>query len=385
MNIRNTLLVFILLFLMAFSPKGRCAENILFETKLQPPLDAILLPVTIKEKTYTFLFDTGATLTIFDKSLEFLLGEPLNIKLEAETSTGKLPLSYYNPIDVMLGKINLKTKLPFMTADLKFAGKVLGREIQGVFGMNFIHQYIWKLDFDEKIIQILSSNTTLSPDNYDTMIDIHPTPRLVPVIMIDMIEKSVPFIIDTGDTGTGRLTKDVIDLMIEKKLVSDVASDTTVSLSGIPLKRRVRVNHFKVGPFEYSSLLMYESQQNAIGLRFLKRHRFILDFPNKKLYLGKGLYSFVLDREDKSGIKIINDKGLIVIGFVDVRGPAAVIGLKKGDVIKSINKMPVDGNDLPRIRNILKGKNGEKILIKIDRHGKSIEAPLILKKGYDHL
>jgi C-terminal processing protease CtpA/Prc len=68
-----------------------------------------------------------------------------------------------------------------------------------------------------------------------------------------------------------------------------------------------------------------------------------------------------------------------------VRGPAAVIGLKKGDVIKSINKMPVDGNDLPRIRNILKGKNGEKILIKIDRHGKSIEAPLILKKGYDHL
>jgi C-terminal processing protease CtpA/Prc len=110
-----------------------------------------------------------------------------------------------------------------------------------------------------------------------------------------------------------------------------------------------------------------------------------LDFPNKKLYLRKGLYSFILDREDKSGIKIINDKGQIVIGFVDERGPAAVVGLKKGDVIKSINKMPVDGNDLLRIRNILKGKNGEKILIKIDRHGKSIEAPLILKKGYDHL
>ena len=233
MNIRNTLLVFILLFLVAFSPKGRCAENILFETKLQQPLDAILLPVIIKEKTYTFLFDTGATLTVFDKSLEYLLGEPLNIKLETETSTGKMPLSFYNPIDVMLGKLNLKTKLPFLTADLKFLGKVLGQEFQGVIGMNFIHQYIWKLDFDEKIIQILSSNTTLSPDNYDTMIDIHPTPRLVPVIMIDMIEKSVPFIIDTGDTGTGRLTKDVIDLMIEKKLVSDVASDTAVAVDPI--------------------------------------------------------------------------------------------------------------------------------------------------------
>jgi predicted aspartyl protease len=377
--------MFILLFLLIFSPEGRCAEIVLFETKLQPPLDAILLPVTIKGKTYRFLFDTGATLTVFDKSLEYLLGEPLNIKQETETSTGKMLLSYYNPIDVMLGKLNLKTKLPFMTADLKFLGKVLGQEFQGVIGMNFIHQYIWKIDFDEKIIQILSSNSNLTPDNHDTFVDIHPTPRLVPVIMIDLMENDVPFIIDTGATGSGRLTKDVIDLMIEKKLVRDVASDTVVSVSGIPRKRRVRVNHFKVGPLEYSGLLMHESQQNAIGLRFLKRHRFILDFPNKKLYLGKGLYSFVLDREDKSGIKIINDKGQIVIGFVDERGPAAVIGFKKGDVIKSINKMPVDGNDLLRIRNILKGKNGEKILIKIDRHGKSIEVHLILKKGYDHL
>jgi hypothetical protein len=58
-----------------------------FKTKLQEHVEAILLPVTIKDKPYTFLFDTGATLTVFDKSLEHLLGNPLNIKLETETST----------------------------------------------------------------------------------------------------------------------------------------------------------------------------------------------------------------------------------------------------------------------------------------------------------
>jgi len=385
MNIRNFLLIFILLFMLIFSPKGRCAEIVLFETKLQQPLDAILLPVTIKGETYRFLFDTGATLTVFDKSLEYLLGEPLNIKTETETSTGKMPLSYYNPIDVMLGKLNLKTKLPFLTTDLKFAGKVLGREFQGIIGMNFIHKYIWKIDFDEKIIQILSPNFTIVPNSHEALIDIYPTHRLAPVIMIDLMENNVPFVIDTGDTSSGRLTKDMVDQMIMKKKVSDVASDNVVSVSGISSKRRVRVNHFNVGSLEYSCLLMHESQQNAMGMRFLKRHQFILDFPNKRLYLRKEINFSVIDHEDKSGIKIINDNGQIVIGLVDIRGPAAVVGLKKGDVIKSINKKPIDGNDLLRIRKTFKGKNGEKIHIKIDRDGKSIEALLILKKGYDHL
>jgi hypothetical protein len=216
--------------MLIFSPKVRCAEIVLFETKLQQPLDAILLPVTIKGETYRFLFDTGATLTVFDKSLEYLLGEPLNIKTETETSTSKMPLSYYNPIDVMLGKLNLKTKLPFLAADLKFAGKVLGREFQGIIGMNFIHKYIWKIDFDEKIIQILSPNFTIVPNSHEALIDIYPTHRLAPVIMIDLMENNVPFVIDTGDTSSGRLTKDMVDQMIMKKKVSDVASDNVVSV-----------------------------------------------------------------------------------------------------------------------------------------------------------
>ena len=95
-------------------------------------------------------------------------------------------------------------------------------------------------------------------------------------------------------------------------------------------------------------------------------------------------FQAVFRLSQKSHTQIINDNGQIVIGLVDKRGPAAVVGLKKGDVIKSINKMPVDGNDLLRIRNTLKGKNGEKILIKIDRDGKSIEGRFILKKGYNH-
>ena len=385
MKIRSSTKIFILMFVLLFAPRVICAESVLFEAKLEETMEAVLLPVTIEGKSYSFLFDTGSTFTVFDKSLEHLLGKPLQIRLKTETPANGMSLSFFKPIDVMLGTLNLKTRSPFMTADLKFISKVLGRGFQGIIGMSFIHKYIWELDFDQKIIRVLSSNSKITSSNYDTSINIHATSRGAPVIMIELIENSIPFLIDTGGNGSGQLTKDVIGLLIEQRLVSDVASDAMVSISGVHFTRRVRINHFKVGSLEYSNLLMGESRQNAIGLRFLKRHRSILDFPNKRLYLRKGLYSFILDREDKSGIKIINDNGKIIIELIDKRGPAVVAGLKKGDVIKSINRMPVNGNDLLRVRDILKGENGKEIIIKINRDGKSIEVRFILKKGYDHL
>jgi predicted aspartyl protease len=384
MQIRSSTKIFILMFVLLFAPRVICAESVLFEANLEETMDAVLLPVTIEGKSYSFLFDTGSTFTVFDKSLEHLLGKPLQIRLKTETPANGMSLSFFKSIDVMLGTLNLKTRSPFMTADLKFMSKVLGRGFQGIIGMSFIHKYIWELDFDQKIIRVLSSDSKITSSDYDTSINIHATSRGAPVIMIELIENSIPFLIDTGGTGSGQLTKDVIGLLIEQRLVSDVASDAMVSISGVHFTRRVRINHFKVGSLEYRNLLMGESQQNAIGLRFLKRHRSVLDFPNKRLYLRKGLYS-ILDREDKSGIKIINDNGKIIIELFDKRGPAAVAGLKKGDVIKSINRMPVNGNDLLRVRDILKGENGKEIITKIKRDGKSIEVRFILKKGYDHL
>ena len=384
MQIRSSTKIFILMFVLLFAPRVICAESVLFEAKLEETMDAVLLPVTIEGKSYSFLFDTGSTFTVFDKSLEHLLGKPLQIRQNTETPANGMSLSFFKPIDVILGKLNLNTLSPFMTADLMLISKVLGRGFQGIIGMSFIHKYIWELDFDQKIIRALSSNSKITSSNYDTSINIHATSRGVPVIMIELIENSIPFLIDTGGTGSGQLTKDVIGLLIEQRLVSDVASDVMVSISGVHFSRRVRINHFKVGSLEYSNLLMGESEQNAIGLRFLKRHRSILDFPNKRLYLRKGLYS-ILDREDKSGIKIINDNGKIIIELIDKRGPAAVADLKKGDIIKSINRMPVNGNDFLRVRDILKGGNGKEIIIKINRDGKSIEVSFILKKGYDHL
>ena len=382
---RGLLPLIVIFFILFASDNSRCEETVLFETKLNLSIEAILLPVTVKGVSYTFLFDTGSTLTVFDKSIEHLLGEPLDINHKATTPSGQVPFSYYKPVDIKLGQLTLKSKQPYLSADLTFAGKALGQVFQGIIAMDLIHQYIWKFNYGEGKIQILSTNTNQNTDEYETVIPIHPIQRMLPAIYIDLVGNSIPFVIDTADTGSGELTKDLLDSMIDKKLVHDIASDTSVSVTGQYSTRRVRINDFKIGPFVYDNLLMSEAQQNAIGLSLLKRHDFILDLPNIRLFLRKGPNFSFIEHEDKSGIKIINDNGQVVIGFIDERGPAADVGLLAGDKIISVNRKPVSGNDLKLIRDKLKGKDGEKLFIKINRDGEIINANLILKKGYNYL
>ena len=347
--------------------------------------EAILLPVNIREKTYSFLFDTGATLTAVAKTIEPHLGIPLSFEQTATTSPGSMTVPLYNPIDIRLGNSNLKTNHPIMMLDLDFIGKALGCKFDGIIAMSFIHKHGWHLNFDERNIEIIRPNFSFDRVPYDAVIDLIPTPAGVGAIFVEIGGEKLPFIIDTGDTGSGRVTTKLLEFMIKKNLVSDIASDNSVGISGIHSQRRARIANLKIGSLQYNGLLMSESPQNALGLGFLKRHRVILDYPNKKLFLKKGLLSFTRDREDKSGIKLINDNGVLVIALIDDRGPAAAAGLQKGDIIKRVNDSEVSGSDLSNIRSLFRGDDGEKITLTISRGEDKLQKHFFLKKGYNHI
>lgn len=361
------------------------AEDRSRELELSGCDDAILLQVHIEGQPYSFLLDTGSTLTLVDDTFKERLGDTLNIKQKTITPDGTKELAFYEPFDIMLGQLNIKRKLPYLMEDLSFLGKVLGCKFDGVIGMDFLHQHIWDLDFDRPRVSILSDSASIEPDDFDTVVVISPTARALPTIDIKIGDKQIPFVIDTGDTGSGRLTKEVIDYMAEKNLVTDIATDSTANISGVQSKRRVRVKSLEVGSIQYSGLLMTESLQNAIGLGFLNRYHAVLDFPDRSLYLKRGLRVFKRDREDKSGLKLINDNGQLAVGLIDERGPAAATILEKGDIVTEVNNSTVNGSDLSRVRTMLRGEDGTEILLSARRGKKSFEARFKLRRGFDHV
>ena len=378
-------LLVILLFLFPGFVNGESDRYSTYSTSFKQCEEAILLPVNIREKTYSFLFDTGATLTAVAKTIEPHLGIPISMQQTATTSSGSMTVPLYNPIDIKLGNFNLKTNHPIMMLDLDFLGKALGCKFDGMMAMNFIHKHGWILDFEERKIELFQPGFPIEHDKYDAVVDLIPTPVGVGAIVVEMGKEKLPFIIDTGDTGSGRVTTDLLELLIEKNFVSDISSDDSVGASGIYSQRRARVGSFKIGSLQYSGLLMSESRQNALGLGFLRRHRVILDYPNKKLYLKKGFLSFVPDRQDKSGLKLINDNGELVIALIDDRGPASEAGIQKGDIIKKVNDNVVSGFDLSNIRKLLQGDDGEKITVTISRGEDTLHKHFFLKKGYNHI
>jgi hypothetical protein len=194
---------------------------------------------------------------------------------------------------------------------------------------------------------------------------------------------TIPFIVDTGDTSSGTLASQNLDTLIAGGHVADLSSIPMPTLAGVIYQRRARITRLKLDSLEYQGLLMQESSLNGLGLDFLKRHHVLLDFPNQNIFLKKGSRFQKIDREDKSGIKIIRDGKKVVAYLVDQRGPAATVGIKRGDIIHSINNSAVQGHDLSRIRNLLRGEDGLEIHLTIFRDGQELKKRFFLKRGYD--
>jgi len=354
------------------------------EFKLEGMDHAIFLPVIINDLPYELLFDTGATFTVLDSSFKPLLGKPID-KSVVETTVGKTDIDMYKPVGISAGSLDLSNKHAFLLTNFDFLAKIAGRKFHGVIGMASLYQHVWEINFDDKLIIANPDPTEVNiPEGFEEL-PMLPTAQGVPTVRVNIAGVNKQFILDTGDEGTGRLTPDTIDMLLEKNLIATIAYDTTISLSGITRIRRVRVREMKVGDNVYKNVIMIESLQNALGLGFLNRHNVILNFPDKQLYVKKGLGSFRQDREDKSGIKLLSHQEHIVVAQVDDKGPASFMGIVKGDVIKAINGIPVTGADLQKVRSLLKGMDEERIALSIKRDGGEKKIIFNLKEAFDHI
>jgi len=359
------------------------AEDKVSETfSLKEIQHGIFLPVTINDLSYTFLFDTGATFSIMDSSFKPLLGKAIK-KEKVEASVGKAEVEFYKPVDIYFRNINMSTKHNLLASDLSFLTKVSGKTFHGILGMANLYKHVWDIDFDDLLIVARSSSTQNQAADGFKSLDIIPTKQGIPSISVNITDQNILFILDTGDNGFGRLQPQIIDSLIEKNLIQSVARDTTVSMSGVHDVRRVRVREISIGESSYKNVVMTESQQNALGLGFLKRHHVILDFPAKKFHYKVGLHSMIVDREDKSGLKLVSHDDKIYVANIDEMGPAAKAGIKTGDFLIEMNGERIVGGALVNVREAFKDIDGKNISLVLSRNNERIDIKFKLQEGFD--
>jgi hypothetical protein len=260
-------------------------ETVLERFQLSKESKILLLPVDINGKKYSFVLDTGSTITFYDTALRSVLGDPVRSGT-IHTPTGEKSTILFRPPAAKVRRFNLPTKSYVACVDLGKWRELLKEEIYGVLGMDFLIEHVFCIDFGRAEVTFLRS---LGPD---------PGVR-IPITFEDNVPRvEVTFpgqkerekcVVDTGYIGTdGNLRSVLFDDLVKRGFVTLVGQSKSETISGSGNTKRGRVETISLGNFRHNNLLFARSKLSNLSLYYWAEYGVVtFDFPNKTMYLKK--------------------------------------------------------------------------------------------------
>ena len=252
----------------------------------------------------SFIVDTGAPGTLFDKSLEPKLGKCLgpftlwNFGAKHETGRYAEPTLY-------LGSTRLMTGTNVATFDFKQLSSQTCRPVMGILGMDCLKHYCIQLDFEAGKIHFLD------PDHMDAVKLDKAFPLTFsgncPFIHFGSLigEEGTNLVVDSGYRNDGALESGLFQReVLEHRL--RVEGDAVNGHSG-----RVWFSKCVWNGETYTNLLI-GAGGNVMGLRFLARHLVTFDFPKRTMYLHQTSVGPLVDENMEAAaefFKALKEKG----------------------------------------------------------------------------
>ncbi len=223
-----------------------------------------------------FIVDTGANCTLLDKSLEPKLGKPLGTTV-GEFVGIKSTNNCYTAPKLYLGGVLLMSGTNVVAWDFKGLSTEPGRPVMGILGMDVLEHYCIQLDFAAGKMRFLNSKG----EDKETW------------------GKAFPIVALNAEDGRPAVSGNLFGAQGSHSLIdSGYGSDGWLMpkyfqqwTNGAVLRTNGEAcwPHGMFGGEKYPWLSLDEKDfpSDAIGLRFLARHRVTLDFPNHTLYLQR--------------------------------------------------------------------------------------------------
>jgi predicted aspartyl protease len=330
-------------------------------------------------KGLTLIFDTGASSPTFDSSLK-LNGSHLanNLIHEAE---GQEPGE-----TVWLSEIKLRGPLGAVTAvniaalvtDLAQVGKVVGKHVDGLLGISFTSGYVVEIDYERQMLVFHSPRAfTIAGRAGDSsrsfMFDTKPAApsrRVSSVMVAGKLagEYDYDFLVDTGFGGyvsvaqaaaqqSGLFTEDTPHV-----------TSTSFSLSHKFTSNKIRAGFLMLGDINLSHRVVQvdvrnndrDGQTGIVGNRLLQNYHVTLDYPRRKLLLERVTRTEEPDETEQPsiGISYRSTGQALRVERVSPYSPAAVSGVKPGDLVVSVNSHRLAELSRSELVEMLKPQSG---------------------------
>ena len=141
------------------------------------------------------------------------------------------------------------------------------------------------------------------------------------------------------------------------------------------------IKEVRIGPYRFRTVpvFVFEDTYNItsypylngiIGNDLLRRFNLFLNYAKREFYLTPNSHYNDLFDYAYSGIELYMEEGRIILGDVAEKSPAALAGLKEGDLVVGINN--IVGNNMQQFKLALQGA-GEKIKMIVSRDGNLME------------
>jgi hypothetical protein len=268
-----------------------------------------------------FLVDTGAPMTILDKSLAPRLGKCLgthtlwNFGVQYESNEYAAPKLY-------LGNVPLITDCNALTSDyLAKMSSGTGRPIMGILGMDCLRHYCVQLDFKAGKMRFLDPNrlrvTKLGrafPLTFSSASQDHPE-WIHPYIHHASLARgpATDLLIDTGADNDGALEPELFRRQIREqrlRLPQDTAQDREPN--GVEMPQCVWNGATYTDLYLGNGASANEGGggESSLGLRFLARHLVTLDSPHRTMYLKQTRRGPLVDAKVTAAAKAAVDSAI---------------------------------------------------------------------------
>ena len=363
----------------------------------------IVIPVVLNDALpLKFILDTGVRTTILtQKTFTDILNLVYTRKYTIAGPGGENLVDAYVTNNVSLELPGVQGRghaMLVLGQDYLELRNYLGTDVHGILGYELFSRFIIQIDYEKRMLTLMLPEKFRKKRRYQSLpITIQDTKPYV----------IVPVVLDNGSTLKAKL---LVDSGASHGLMLEPTSDTIIhvprhavsSLIGRGLGGEIvgkvgRIKSIGLGTYKLNNVIANFPDPNsysdsikvgnvyrngAIGGEILSRFNVVFDFPEEKIYLKKNSSFKKNFYYNLSGVTL-KAKGsqLNTFEVMEVRdqSPSQVGGILPGDIVLSLNGIPVHDLDLNVINGLLNSKPGRKVRLEISRKGEKFKKEIELK------
>lgn len=363
---------------------GESAEDIPF----QYLAEHVFLEVTVNCDKRLWCLDTGAGASVIDPAYASTLGLQSAGTLKASGAGQTIDASFVTLPPYSIQGIQFNEQ-QIASIDISGLFKKAGMDVVGILGYDFLSRFVTRVDYANRKISFYNP-ATFEYKGGGKVLDAPLKNNIFTLPMSVDGKYSGTWSLDLGAGGTSFFYAYAEqNQLLERKGVEALAGGAggyfktvaskhgAVDIAGFGLSDQIISVPVEKGIGAFG---MSEDTGN-IGNDLLRHFVLYLDYKHQRLIFEKGS-DFGRDfPRGKSGLGlIVADTGNIEVFYISPGTPAETAGFKQGDVVKSINGIPVERfAGLVAMAELFKENAGTKYKMEVSREGKAHSITLKLR------